>query len=199
MAVSRGDRDQPAPVPILIWLLHARSRLHESSTSKTCERRRSGGCLERSSTTSTAAPMREMTLRENCRAFNEVSFRPLCAVANADVRPATTVLGTPLSTAVPSRAGRQLADVLSARRRGRGARRRRSRHDLHAFDAVGLPARGRAACDRRTGLVSALSRRRPRRRAGRRSSARKTPVIPRWSSRSTRRSPACANATCATA
>jgi isopentenyl diphosphate isomerase/L-lactate dehydrogenase-like FMN-dependent dehydrogenase len=40
---------------------------------------------------------RELTLRENCRAFDAVTFRPRCAVANATCDLRTTVLGLPLS------------------------------------------------------------------------------------------------------
>jgi len=39
----------------------------------------------------------EMTLRENCRAFDDVIFRPRCAVAFADCRLKTTVLGHELA------------------------------------------------------------------------------------------------------
>jgi isopentenyl diphosphate isomerase/L-lactate dehydrogenase-like FMN-dependent dehydrogenase len=38
----------------------------------------------------------EVTLRENCRVFDAVTFRPRCAVATARCDLATTVLGTPL-------------------------------------------------------------------------------------------------------
>jgi L-lactate dehydrogenase (cytochrome) len=40
---------------------------------------------------------REITLRENCRAFDEVTFRPRCAVAAPAYTLRTTVLGTELS------------------------------------------------------------------------------------------------------
>lgn len=40
---------------------------------------------------------REITLDRNCQAYNEVAFRPLCAVANAKYSLATTVLGIPLA------------------------------------------------------------------------------------------------------
>ncbi len=40
---------------------------------------------------------REITLERNCEAYNEVSFRPRCAVANNKYSLATTVLGTPLA------------------------------------------------------------------------------------------------------
>jgi L-lactate dehydrogenase (cytochrome) len=40
---------------------------------------------------------REFTLRENCRAFEMVSFRPRSAVATSTCRLQTTVTGTPLS------------------------------------------------------------------------------------------------------
>src|SRR5207247_10992443 len=39
----------------------------------------------------------EVTLRENCRAFDTVTFRPRCAVATAACDLRTTVLGIPLS------------------------------------------------------------------------------------------------------
>src|SRR2546430_17615932 len=39
----------------------------------------------------------EVTLRENCRAFDAVTFRPRCAVATPACDLRTTVLGTPLS------------------------------------------------------------------------------------------------------
>jgi len=40
---------------------------------------------------------REITLDQNCRAYNEVAFRPRCAVANAKYSLGTTVLGMPLA------------------------------------------------------------------------------------------------------
>ncbi len=40
---------------------------------------------------------REITLDRNCEAYNEVAFRPRCAVANNKYSLATTVLGTPLA------------------------------------------------------------------------------------------------------
>ena len=39
----------------------------------------------------------EVTLRENCRAFEAVTFRPRCAVAVPQCELGTTVLGTQLS------------------------------------------------------------------------------------------------------
>ena len=143
----------------------------------------------------------EITLRENCRAFERRHVPS--ALARSRRRRATcgtTVLGTTARAAVHPRAGRQQPHVLSARRRGGRARRRRGRHDLHPLDAVGLPARGRARRRRagRPGTSSissaaATSRwRRSTARAGRR-------LLARSSSPSTRRSPACASATCATA
>jgi isopentenyl diphosphate isomerase/L-lactate dehydrogenase-like FMN-dependent dehydrogenase len=38
----------------------------------------------------------EVTLRENCRVFESVTFRPRCAVANSAINVRTTVLGTTL-------------------------------------------------------------------------------------------------------
>ena len=40
---------------------------------------------------------REITLRENCRAFDALTFRPRCAVANPVCETQTTVLGTPIA------------------------------------------------------------------------------------------------------
>src|SRR5262245_19381140 len=40
---------------------------------------------------------RETTLRDNCRAFDELGFRPRCAVATPAPKLRTMVLGTPLS------------------------------------------------------------------------------------------------------
>ena len=40
---------------------------------------------------------RELTLRENCRAFDALTFRPLCAVASTACDLRTSVLGIPLS------------------------------------------------------------------------------------------------------
>ena len=118
---------------------------------------------------------------------------------DAGARPAHDGARHAARAAVHPRAGRQQPDVLSARRRGRGARRRRRRHDLHAVDAVGLPARRREGGDDRAGLVPALSRRRPRRRAAAHRARAQGRATPRSSSPSTRRSPACASATSATA
>lgn len=42
----------------------------------------------------------EVTLRENCRVFDDVTFRPRNAVANADCSLHTTVLGTPIDLPV---------------------------------------------------------------------------------------------------
>ena len=39
----------------------------------------------------------ELTLRENCQAFERITFRPRCAVATPKCDPGTTVLGTPIS------------------------------------------------------------------------------------------------------
>jgi L-lactate dehydrogenase (cytochrome) len=39
----------------------------------------------------------ELTLRENCRAFDDVAFRPRCAVATPACDPKTVVLGAPVS------------------------------------------------------------------------------------------------------
>jgi L-lactate dehydrogenase (cytochrome) len=39
----------------------------------------------------------EQTLRENCEAFDRITFRPRCAVATPSIDIATSVLGTPIS------------------------------------------------------------------------------------------------------
>ena len=66
---------------------------------------------------------REWTLRENCRAFEDVLFRPRSAVATRTCDIGTTVLGTKLDSAVHPCAGRQQPHVLPAWRRGSGAAR----------------------------------------------------------------------------
>jgi isopentenyl diphosphate isomerase/L-lactate dehydrogenase-like FMN-dependent dehydrogenase len=57
----------------------------------------------------------ETTLRENCRIFDDVTFRPRNAVATASCDLRTTVLFD-VRLAVPARAARQQPAVLSARR-----------------------------------------------------------------------------------
>ena len=142
----------------------------------------------------------EITLRENCRAFDDVTFRPRQRVATPAPDLRTTVLGTPLALPfilAPVGSSRMFyprgEEAAAARARARPAR-------LYMLvDAVGLPAGRRQGGDAGPGVVSGVSVRRTRRRVARRSSARAAPGTPRWSSRSTRRSPACASATSATA
>ena len=115
----------------------------------------------------------EITLRENCRAFDDVMFRPRSAVRTPRVRSADDGarhrLDLPFLLA-PVGSSRH---VLSARRRrGRGGGRR-GRHDLHPVDAVRLPAGRREGGDDAARVVSAVSRRRPRRRTRRIARARK--------------------------
>jgi hypothetical protein len=94
----------------------------------------------------------EVTLRENCRAFDDVTLRPRFAVANASGDLSTTVLGTPidlpffLAPIGSCRMFHPRAEVLAARA---------SRHTA-AGPAVPAPQRS----DRRPpapGLVSATS------------------------------------------
>ena len=101
----------------------------------------------------------EITLRENCRAFDDVTFRPRCAVATPSVRSADDGARHHARAAVPARARRQQPHVLSARRSGRGARGGRRRHRLHPVDAVGHAARGRQGRDdaARSGISSISS------------------------------------------
>ena len=47
----------------------------------------------------------EVTLRENVRAFEDIAFRPRCAVETPAPDLKTTVLGTPISMPVISRSG----------------------------------------------------------------------------------------------
>ena len=67
---------------------------------------------------------REWTLKENCRAFTDVMFRPRSAVATKQCDLSTTVLGLNIDLPLHPGARRQQPDVLSARR---GASRRRGR------------------------------------------------------------------------
>ena len=105
---------------------------------------------------------REHTLVGNSRAYDDIIFRPRCAVAVTNYDMQTTVLGTEIAMPII------LAPVGSSRMfypRGEevaATRRRIVRHDLHAVHAVGLPARGCEESDDRPGLVPAVSGRRPR-------------------------------------
>ena len=86
---------------------------------------------------------REITLDRNCQAYNEVVVP--AAVCGGERRTTVSHDGARDAgrAALPPCAGRELAHVLPARRRGRGARGRRGRDGLHPVDAVRLPARGR--------------------------------------------------------
>ena len=68
----------------------------------------------------------EVTLRENSRIFDDVLFRPRCAVS----RPRTCGRSARQQSCAPlrARAGREQPDVLSARRSRRRGRRGRSRY-----------------------------------------------------------------------
>jgi uncharacterized protein (DUF486 family) len=116
----------------------------------------------------------EVTLRENVRAFEDIVFRPRCAVETPTPDIKTTVLGTPISLPVI------LAPVGSSRMfwpRGEevaASVARLGRHHLFALDPVGLPSRGRQEGNARAGLVPALSLRRPGHRGRGGASARRT-------------------------
>ena len=106
----------------------------------------------------------EVTLRENCRVFDDVLFRPRVRRRR---RRRTCERGCSATT---WRSPSLLAPVGSSRMfypRGEvvaAARRWRGRYRLHAVDAVGLPRRRRPRRHEGPALVPALSRRRPRRR-----------------------------------
>ena len=169
-----------------------------SSTSRISGAWRNAVCPALSSTTSTAVRMaRSRCARTAVRSTTSRSGR--CQPSKhpqPDLR--TTVLGTPLALPII------LAPVGSSRMfypRGEEAAARAAGDagTLYTLvDAVGLPTGGRPARDDRPRVVSGLSVRRTRRGVARRSSARVTPGIPRWWSRSTPRSLACGSATCAT-
>ena len=63
----------------------------------------------------------EVTLRENCRVFDDVALRPRSAVVTKAAQLRTSVLGTDDRVPGAARAGRKLPDVLAdaARRRRR--------------------------------------------------------------------------------
>ena len=66
----------------------------------------------------------EVTLRENCRVFDDVTFRPRSAVATPILRSAHDRARRGARVAVAAGAGRKQPSVLPARRRGRGPRGR---------------------------------------------------------------------------
>ena len=111
---------------------------------------------------------REWTLSENCRAFEDVLFRPRSAVATPQLRSqhdgARHCRSMCRSSSRPSAAA---ACSIRAAKSEAAARRRRCRHHLHAVDAVRLHDGRRQGGDDRRRVVSAVSRRRPRRRDGR--------------------------------
>ena len=79
-------------------------------------------------------------MRENCRVFESVRFRPRNAVARTDVQTANDRAGDAARIAFSSRARGQQPPLLSARRvrRRGGSRHRRDR--LRSLDAVGMRA-----------------------------------------------------------
>ncbi len=137
------------------------------STSPTCGAWPSAGCPASSSTTPTAAPRTRSRCATTAASSTPSRSARATRVRHAARRSADHGPRHHLRSAVPARADRQHAHVLSARRgagRGRGRRRRRR---LHPVDAVRLAARGSEGRGDAAGLVSALSGRRPRRRARR--------------------------------
>ena len=174
-----SGRSRPAPRPA------CRAR----STSTISGSWPGAGCLAPSSTTSTAAPKPRGRSAPTCRAFEDVTLAPRCAVATPRRRSANHRRRRPSRPAVRPRA-QSAAAVCSIRRRKRWPPAR-----------PGAPARP-TSCPRCRGARSRTSRRRPRVRRGTSftwsaaatsrspaSSARGRPASPRSSSRSTHRSP----------
>ena len=142
----------------------------------------------------------EVTLRENCRVFEDVALRPRSAVATPRLRSRHDRPRHTARPAGPARPGRQLPDVLPARRGRRGPRRRPGRHGLRAVDAVGHAPRGGEGGHERAVLVPGVPVRRAATWRSPRSPARTAAgfsalvVDHRHAGRR-----ACASATCATA
>ncbi len=108
----------------------------------------------------------EITLRENTRAFEEVTFRPRNAVAVSGCDLRTKVLGAELSMPVllaPIGFSRMLypqGEVTAARAAGK------ANIGFTLTTISGSPARAGCGCDSRPALVSALSRGRAGMRGG---------------------------------
>ncbi len=101
----------------------------------------------------------EVTLRENCRAFEDVTFRPRCAVATAVCDLRTTVLGMPIELPVPARARRKLPDVLPASARRSPRRRPAAAGTIYALSTLsGTPMEDGQGRHERAGVVSAVPR-----------------------------------------
>ena len=105
----------------------------------------------------------EITLRENCRAFEQVTLRPRSAVATPACDLRTTVLGTTLElpfVLAPVGSSRMFYPACGS---GGGAGRGRSGHRVYPLDPVRDAARGGEGRHDRPRLVSGLSRRWARR------------------------------------
>ena len=102
----------------------------------------------------------ELTLRENCRVFDDVLFRPKNAVAMPDCDLRTTVCGTTIAlpfVLAPVGSSRMFyprGEIVAAGAAGRG------RHDLHVVDAVGVPGRRGQGRHEGADVVSGLPGRR---------------------------------------
>ena len=113
-------------------------------------KRRSAGCRAPCSITSTAAPTREITLRENCRAFDDVTLPAALRRRDAGVRPGTTVLGTP-ARAPASCSRRSAAAACSIRAAKRWRRAPRERPALRTSSRRFPAACSKMFARRRTG------------------------------------------------
>ena len=141
----------------------------------------------------------EITLRENCRAFDTVTFRPRCAVATPSCDLRTTVLGMPLSMPLllapvgSSRMFYPRGEEVAARAAGAAG----TAYILSTLSGCRLEDVAKASGGPVWYQLYLLGGRDVR--AGARSRGRGRPATPRSSSPSTRRSPACASATSETA
>ncbi len=143
---------------------------------------------------------REWTLRENCRAFEDVMFRPRSAVATPQCDLRTTVLGPTidlpfiLAPVGSSRMFYPRGEEVAAQRRRRRGHRSTSLSTLSGCPMEDVRQATTGTAWYQLYLVGGrdVALRRDRPREGRAATR-------RWSSPSTRRSPACASAIRATA
>jgi L-lactate dehydrogenase (cytochrome) len=139
----------------------------------------------------------EVSLRGNCRVFEEITFRPRAAVSTPSVELRTTVAGTTielpfmLAPIGSSRLFYPRGEVAAASAAGQAG----TGYVLSTLSGCALEdvkAASRGPVWYQVYLVGG-------RDVARRSRGRRPPVSPDWSSRWTRRSPGCASVTSATA